>query len=470
MKNLRSHLRIGSFNVNGFRNATEEVSQLIKAEELDILALQETKVPKSYSFPQGRTHEAASINSWRQGLAFSIDQHLKYQRIFDIVDDAGQALAIRVEDLTIVNLYIQPQANNQLARGLLDKIANQMKGRGLIIGDFNARSRSWCTVDNARGPALIKWAEHAEWNIYAPEEPTRYGLNRAGQIIGSVIDLALTHMGTIESITTAKGIWDGTSDHRAIVATIKSQKYTLKKRRRISTKRRMREDLLKRFIETIPTQAEEIIKRIREASNQVELDNAYIYMIRILLEPFTPKGKIPPLRARYFWTNELERQSKNRSKLYRRFTRSRDIRDYNRYHIANKRLHRQCRKAKCRSYNEYRRNFEKATAGDAAKQLSGLIKKKTRNTADATPRTTAGLQRKKFTHFVSMKFPPRAQDAPVQPQHFRLTSRMETLIAMAALQAPRGKAAGLDETFGELFGLIPEITTPMIIALWSIGL
>jgi len=466
MKKHRSHLRLGSYNINGFKDKIDTANLLIETEKLDILALQETKLAPSYSFPTGRQYEAASITRSRHGLAISIAPDIKYSRLFDIHQDGGQALAIRIEDLTIINIYVRPSKSKKQLYTFLDTINKEVKGRAVIIGDWNARHPSWDASRNNLGTQLFKWINQKEWNIYAPDTPTHYHILKNGESSATTIDFAITRMGRLDFIQAKDGPWDGASDHKPIVARVHCQRNRMIRKRRIPIRRRSKEELIQIFTETIPSKAQEITALIMAATNQQELDQAYWKLVQIIINPFKPRGKIPSLRARYFWSNELERMSKRRSRFYNRYTVTRDLRDYARYRQYNRRLRRKSQKARTKSYNQYRREFEEAPPTEASKRISGLVKKKRKNIEEATPRTTAGLERRKFTHFVSLKFPPRVQDTPVPPQKFILTKRMENLISMAALVAPRGKAAGIDETFGEIFRIIPEVTTPILIALW----
>jgi len=328
MKYKRSHLLIGSYNINGLKNNFEAVHQLISAEALDILAIQETKVAKTYSFPPGRQYEAASIRRGKHGLALSIAPDIKYTRLFDINHEGGQALAIKIENLTIINIYASPSSRKKTFVSFLEAVNREVKGRTIILGDWNPRHPSWGEGTNPKGPQLFHWINKYDWVVYAPESPTHHAVMPEGRTVATTIDFAIARMGPIDSIHAKDGTWDGASDHKPVLLRAACQRNKLHRKRRISVRRRTKEELIEKFIELIPAKAADIINTISAATTQEELDMAYWQLVHTLILPFKPKGKIPSIRARYFWTNELERMTKQRSRIYRRYTYTGNQGDY----------------------------------------------------------------------------------------------------------------------------------------------
>jgi len=236
----RKNFIIGSLNVNGFRSSAEAVAKLIKRKNIDILVLSEIKLPLQYSFPRGRQYEAICKGISKGGLAISIKSDIVYKHIFDEDSDDHQAIAIKVEDLTIVGLYIRPGTKVAKINEIMDSIKAKTQGRIVIMGDLNARHTNWCKKSNNQGKALWKWTKNF-WRIQAPDSPTYYP-SKAHQ--GSVLDIAVTHRCADIGTRTITGDWDGSTDHLAIMAKVPAQWVQTQRKKRITMARRKKEELI----------------------------------------------------------------------------------------------------------------------------------------------------------------------------------------------------------------------------------
>jgi len=112
MKRRKGHLTYGTYNINGLRQKTDILNALISELQLDVLALNETKLNTLASFPPGRYYEAINSGA-KRGIAFSINQSITYRRIFDGESAKHQCIGIRISDLTLVALYMVPESNRR---------------------------------------------------------------------------------------------------------------------------------------------------------------------------------------------------------------------------------------------------------------------------------------------------------------------------------------------------------------------
>jgi len=437
MRLPRESYTIGTINTRGYNTSCENIAMLTNMEKIDVLAITETKLDPLTSFPPGRKFEAFSISRNQGGVALSISPDVKYKFLFADGKKEYQYVAIEVEDITIVGTYIRPGTKKRRMPAIMEAIRKKVKGRVIVIGDLNARHVNWSQgAQNIQGQSLARWASQRNWEIQAPAKPTFLSAITGGY---STLDIAVTRNCPLESIETVEGPWDGSSDHLAVIAKVATQrKNKIKRKIKISRKRREKEELIQRADADYPTSIPPLTAEFDKATSMDELCSTFLRWNAALTAPFMPSGKPPPpFRARHFWTNELERLSKTRSRLYRRQRRTSHPKDIGRFRAINRLIQRKAKKLNDESYNEYRRKFDRATFSTAASKLSNLIRVKNKNALRHGIRLTGDVDQAKFAEFVSKKFPPTPTDTPVMQEKFEVSPHMEELIAVAAKRCTR---------------------------------
>lgn len=113
-----------------------------------------------------------SRNKGFGGVAGILNPLLRYNVVARISIRAFQSLTIREKGVTITGIYASPQAMGDEERVVLAKIKKMSTGKALIIGDVNARHKSWIRKANTLGTRLKRGAARHHWNIKAPVGPT----------------------------------------------------------------------------------------------------------------------------------------------------------------------------------------------------------------------------------------------------------------------------------------------------------
>lgn len=72
----------------------------------------------------------------------------------------------------IAGVYLRRNRNTDTMTIVTEKLARWIQVPGILIGDFNGRSRRWDTRTNARGTRLLELADKYDLRILATEEPT----------------------------------------------------------------------------------------------------------------------------------------------------------------------------------------------------------------------------------------------------------------------------------------------------------
>lgn len=192
-----------------------------------------------------------------------------------------------------------------------------------MAGDLNARHTRWDSSTNARGRALVAWADRRSWRISAPK-----GKTFSGPQGESTIDIFIYRGCETYNTRIAYGDWDGCTDHNAVITYVNANRHdSARDYGRISKARRKRQDLIDKASVAYPQLIENMNKSLDKVTTTEQLNNLYTEFVNELIDPFRAKGRPPKSRtARPFWTNELQRMSRSRSKLYRKAKRSKNRR------------------------------------------------------------------------------------------------------------------------------------------------
>lgn len=137
----------------------------------------------------------------------SLDSRIPLRLAFAIKDRHIQAVAARHGDITIGAIYIAPQLSKSQMDQALSRISHAVRGRVLMLGDLNARTKTWCTATNANGASLQRWVTRYHLRVVAPAYPT-YSQS-------STVDLILAKAVRIDTVTVRNGLWN--SDHNLML-------------------------------------------------------------------------------------------------------------------------------------------------------------------------------------------------------------------------------------------------------------
>ena len=218
---------MGTFNVRGLLNCLEQVQLLRQSCGIDILAVTETWMKPEKSMPLGIRHESVCLEEQKKrgrrpgGVSLLLREEVSYKLLEKGGDNLIQYVAILVGDLAIVGVYISPEVRGEKIPRLLEfleKVRRLTPGRLCILGDFNARHHTWDKGSNQRGTELKKWCDKRAWRVAAPNTPT-FVTERGS----SNVDLTLTRGCAVSWPRIPKGKWDGCSDHRPVITSVKGQ-------------------------------------------------------------------------------------------------------------------------------------------------------------------------------------------------------------------------------------------------------
>ncbi len=182
----KESLRIMSWNADGLSTKAVDLNNRLSAEDIDVCAVQETKLRKGNRTPAFpgyayvRTDRADSIGG---GLLFLIKNSVVFEKLQEVSKEGTESSSIRVRMdkdkwVTLTNVYIPPVNTTWNVRFCPEILP--AKDNSLICGDFNAHSDTWDALqpDDARGREVEMWATANELTPLNDElQPTRH--NRA---------------------------------------------------------------------------------------------------------------------------------------------------------------------------------------------------------------------------------------------------------------------------------------------------
>jgi len=433
-------IKAGLLNANGIRTKVEEIEDWIREDGLTLAVITETKLRPHTAILTDYTNISARVSppegeNARGGITIFLKNSIKHRVVLRIVNPTIQALGITVGDTTYVAIYIPDQMHPKILLHELVKIHMTCRGKTVLIGDFNARHKSWCQKTNANGRCLKHWAEKCGWEIHAPPFPTRVGPRRAM----TTIDLVVTRNSNIHSFSYPHRCF-GISDHLPFNFCIQDTIRTEPPLLQIPKSRRNRADLLDKLDKAMDENQARITQLFRHATNQQELDEAYQEYVNLLIEPFRPKGrKHKRHRDKIWWTESLAHRVKHRSLLYRTALRTDTTEAWTAYRRYAKKVKRAIRRAKQHHYKQFIEDLAEDSRNNITQRVSRMLRnQRQRETTNAAP--TAG-----------MELPPNfSQD-----------------LTAAILQLAPRKAAGKDMVFNEAIQHDVRANTSIILHLWE---
>ena len=215
-------IKILQFNCNGIKGKLTELLTWMTKEDIKIAAIQETKLNKNSKLSDTPGYTLVRNDRDKDkggGLAFLIHQNIMFQNLPNPpADDHLEYLAIKVDNLTLINIYIPPSSS--CSAGYMPTLAPYLNGNEtLLLGDINAHDSLWhSTMLDTRGSNLADEIGIANMGVLNEEVPTRLPTN--GQ--PSSPDLSLASL-DIMPYTSWQAQTSMGSDHLPIIITLQSE-------------------------------------------------------------------------------------------------------------------------------------------------------------------------------------------------------------------------------------------------------
>ena len=220
-KVVHPKLRIAHYNADGLLKKTPELSSRLKSDDIDIMAIQETKLHTNASpridgyVATGRTDRTGMKFG---GLLFYVKDSIIFSQGQKSTSQGTETSTINVKTgsnkwLKITNIYVPP--SNTTHPVVFDPRHVPTSADSIIIGDFNGHTPLWdpkSPVDS-RGEDIEDWATGKNLQILNSGAPTH--INRATGN-ESTPDISLVSTNLTPSCSWSVGDQLGSSDHLPI--------------------------------------------------------------------------------------------------------------------------------------------------------------------------------------------------------------------------------------------------------------
>ena len=222
-QNVKRNVNVLQFNCNGLKGKLTEILLWMKEKEVKIAALQETKLNECSKLSDTSNYTLVRRDRKKDeggGLAFLVHKDILFQTLPPPPDDPHiEYLAIKVDNLTIVNLYIPP-ASSCDTPGYNPSIAPFLTStETLIVGDFNAHDELWySTLADNRGSQFSNEIGSSDFGTLNEDSPTRSPTN--GQPSSPYISLATMSLIPYINWKTYANLG---SDHLPIILTLEKE-------------------------------------------------------------------------------------------------------------------------------------------------------------------------------------------------------------------------------------------------------
>lgn len=208
-------LKVLFWNARGVSSKIQELQLFLSRDRIDVACVCETflKSDKNLTIKGYKTIQANRTTGRFGGLIIFIKDNISFSQINIPVTSLIETLGVRINKVHLFLIYLPGQARDPLIkRDLihdLNQINNQYTNR-FLMGDFNARHRSWnCDSNNTAGNILFHYINNSNNFVTAPADHTYCPV--ATNMRPSTIDLVLT-----DSLSSHSRPWvvnDFHSDH-----------------------------------------------------------------------------------------------------------------------------------------------------------------------------------------------------------------------------------------------------------------
>ncbi|KAJ8915573.1 hypothetical protein NQ315_012458 [Exocentrus adspersus] len=208
-------LRILSWNLDGLRGRKLELEEILHRLEIDVAALQETKLSETSRITlPGYDIYRHDRDANGGGVALAVKSCIDHYPLQRLQTQNTEAVAIAVRslrhrDVAVVSCYHPPRL--PILDADLDTILSFPQT--IAMGDFNAKSPAWHSrATTAGGRALLNYTNtHNDLTILGPTEPTYHALNHPPD----VLDIAL--LKSVPLIAQISAEHEGSTAHNPVL-------------------------------------------------------------------------------------------------------------------------------------------------------------------------------------------------------------------------------------------------------------
>jgi exonuclease III len=164
---VNEYNKLTLWNANSIRNKIDEIFLALLKEEIDILAINETKLEKDkelFSVNNDQyNYRFKSRNKYGGGVGFIIRKNIEFEIIKDLDDYNTESACIKLKykekDLFIITYYNYPNAKINI--DMFEFIDRNFENY-IICGDFNSKHKSFgCKINNLNGIALNEFINNS---------------------------------------------------------------------------------------------------------------------------------------------------------------------------------------------------------------------------------------------------------------------------------------------------------------------
>ena len=345
--NKNKSIKILQWNVRGYNGVKRnEVDLICKEENAPIICLQETKFDRSFK-PSKKGFQTFCKNRYSNGNAkggvmIMVRDSISCKKI--TLKTKIQAIAVEIsfpEELIICNVYQSPK--EKLSKWDWENLIDQLGGKFMILGDFNAHSPAWGSKQRCeKGKMWENLIESFDFEILNDGKPTH--VNCATKNFSN-IDVTLTS-NNLDKNYSWKVLDDlHSSDHLPILIDTNTElTETMRPRWKLNEADwgKYREILSENYYEnydllTIDKHEEKIRLKILEAANKSI--------------PRTTGNKASKFAP--WWTEEIGREIKEKKKLYRKFKQTGNSTDFTKYMEKQKKINNKIKICKQQSWENF---------------------------------------------------------------------------------------------------------------------
>lgn len=299
-------MQFATFNIRG---KPTSIPTLFSILQLDTLCLTETwarELPSSPPLHSIHLSGVTAPNRSRLGAGVSLFSRQPLQLIKKITTPMLQAIIARHKSgITIVGCYVPPGQRLENVSNALSLLDKHIRGTVVLLGDFNARARTWDRAQNVHGTALSKWCSRHHLKVTAPSTPSCRNTSN--------VDLFLSRGLTLSSCHAEAGSWD--SDHKLVSCTLRHGAPWSPPR--ISLSGLSKPELQQLARSTYCTKLPRLAQELTLCTSPTELEEVSDKVLETLHEPWASVSTRKPSRFRPGWNYRLDKLAKQRAKLLR---------------------------------------------------------------------------------------------------------------------------------------------------------
>lgn len=216
-------IRVGMWNANGLTSKTNELTEFLRINHIDIMLISETHFNQNSYINIPGYNIINSNNPNRRlcigGAAILITKTLSFQPLAGISERHVQAARVSIPTelgaISIAACYWPPGYRNVITNNMVCNFFNTIGPNCLIGGDWNAKARLWGNYNSCpRGNLISRFVlSSSQYNVLTTAEPTHFPSNGNTP---SVLDFGIIN-GISPNRFTIRRVMDLSSDHIPII-------------------------------------------------------------------------------------------------------------------------------------------------------------------------------------------------------------------------------------------------------------